>query len=394
MFAAAGAINFTDLMNRLERGQIQWPEVIREVQKAIQQQSIDTYQLPSLAKSWNARTDAVTSPHQINIPGYGIVKDRREGAPQKTQETAKETAKGEESKKAEEKAKEEMRLKDAKLVEEKDTRYKNFFGDRTARPGALDRQAATERVDRMLSSFFQKVIERFEDGKTFARENPEGKQSFLEKTLAQWREFFGAFSNRTALKKVSLSEIRDFLFRGLYPKGDRGIVVSDMRLLSGRMEKFIRFSILAGALAKFKVLMPGDQFGKGMLEGLSGEELMFLALSASQGPEIQASMGPTQGKFLGGRAEAQAAEALGLPVAAHLAQKARTLRDRGGLLKRGMFGDEGGPEELPYQFIPWWHWGNLVRPGRFRWFTAVFYGSLLALALIGIAVLSWRLLQG
>ena len=125
---------------------------------------------------------------------------------------------------------------------------------------------------------------------------------------------------------------------------------------------------------------------------------MYLALAASRGRHFLASRLPAQGKFMGGRAEAQAAQALGLPINAHLHQRAEHLRGSrrgrglGGLASEAATGN--APDDVPYQFIPWWKWGNLARPGKFRWVTAAFYASLFIVTLMGIVAMTWRLLKG
>jgi len=45
-------------------------------------------------------------------------------------------------------------------------------------------------------------------------------------------------------------------------------------------------------------------------------------------------------------------------------------------------------DETPYQFIPWWHWGNLWRPGKFKIITVAFYIGLLLLAIVGITAIT------
>lgn len=335
----------------------------------------------------------------IRLPGRDIlVADRRESPKGTPSEPAKaavgklagEMAKSEIEKKSETKtAKEksgEMRVKDGKLVKSKEKISEGAAGVRS-----MDQQVATDRLQKMLSAFERMVIERFENGREIEQRSADGRPKFLQKTDAQWKEFFQSFLNRTVSKKVLISDIREFLLRGLIPKGEKGIFIGDMKLTSGRVEKFVRFLLMSDAAAKLKNLMPGDAFGTGALGDLNSEELLFLALAASRGREAASSMLPTQGKFIGGRAEAEAAQALGLPLTAQLRQKTKMLKKGGGLFGGDLLGD-GRTEDLPYQFIPWWRWGNLKTPSRFKWVTVAFYGTMLALALMGIALLSYRLL--
>lgn len=327
---------------------------------------------------------------EIRLPGRDrVVADRREqfrGEPKKAaQRAVKEEAK---------KAAEELRLREGKLVRPKGR--PRLAAERGLAREGLEQRAATERFEKLISAFEKMILERFEKGKDIEKQCPEGKARFGPKTAKEWSQFFRSFLHRTVKRKALLSEIRDFLFRGLVTKGGKNIFIGDMRMASGRVEKFVRFSILAEALAKFRGMLPGDAFGKGLLGKLTGEELLYLALAATRGREYEFARQPEPGRFIGGRAEAEAARALGIPLDEQLREKARHLRGRRG---KGLFGallgeEEGPPEEVPYRFVPWWHWGNLTRPGKFRWATVVFYGSLLALALIGIAVMTYRLLAG
>ena len=227
--------------------------------------------------------------------------------------------------------------------------------------------------------------------------SPAGSQpSFLQKSAAQWREFFMAFLDRTVSKKALLSEIREFLFRGLVQKGGKGIMIGDLNFTSGRVEKFVRFSILAEAMARLKALLPGDALARGALANLTGEELMYLALAVSRARDMGFAALPSQGKFMGSRAEEQAASALGMQLEQQLMGKAKGLRGRRGrgLFSGDLLGEEGPIEDLPYRFVHWWNLANLAKPGKLRWVTAVIYGSLLILSLVGIALMTLRILGG
>lgn len=365
-------------------------------------------QLPSFQKTVR-NLDAAQAFQQFRLPGKDIVvEDKREqflGKPadEASKQTVSESMKrgaredvekqAAERKEASHKEREELRLREGKLVREKDKDLRSRLGERTIGRGELDRQVAGERVDRLLSAFERLVIERFENGRSVERLLTEGKQRFLEKTEAQWRDFFKALAHREVEKKVLISEIRDFLMRGIIPRGAKGICIGDVRFESGRIEKFVRFSVFAEALAKLKKLSPGDVIGKEALGEFTGEELMYLALAAARARALQMAEKATQGKFVDGRAEALAANALGIPIDQHLRQKAKKLRRHSGLLGGDLLGEDV-PGETPYQFIPWWNWGNLKRPGKLRWVTAVFYGTLLVLSLIGLATITWRLLGG
>lgn len=369
------------------------------------QKPLDSMQeLPARLQSLQRAFENSLAMHQFRLPGTNqVVVDRREqpshGKPDVAKDAAREMAQRHvDDKKGKESAKKEVRdrfrLRDGKLIKEMGTRESDRLSDRNISRGSLEREAASSRVDRMMNQFYKVLSARFNDGVQIARQSADGKLNLLEKTLAQWKSFFGNFSDRTVQKKVLLSEIREFLMRGLIPRGNKGVFIGDMQLISGRTEKFIRFSILADAFAKLKGMSPGDKFDAAILGELLSEELMFLALAASRGREFEASMLPAQGKFLGGRAESRAAEELGLPVAAHLRQKAKHLRGRrGGTLGKNWFGEEV-PEEMPYRFVPWYQLGNLKSGGKLKWVTATFYGTLFILALVGILALTYRLIGG
>lgn len=383
-------------LEQIQQAEMQVAEALKQAPFVLRQQLPFFQQLVK-------KLDATQAFQQFRLPGRErVVVDKRDqpeqGKPAKpAEEAAKDAAKGEAKQSAKEKIREaagELRLAEGRLVKQKDRPYVNYLGDRAegGRSGGLEREVAGERVERMLSAFERMVVSRFEEGKKIAKESLDGKPKFLEKSEGQWRDFFKNFLDRTVAKKALLSDIREFLLRGIVSKGDRGIFIGDMQFASGRVEKFVRFSILAEALAKLKALSPGEAISKGILGDLSGEELMYLALAVSRARDMATSMLPQQGKFMGSRAEAAAAEALGIPLDQQAHQKARSLRGRKGGLFGGDLLGENVPEELPGQFIPWWQWGNLKHHGPNRWVTAVFYGTLFILSLIGVGVLTARLL--
>ena len=289
-----------------------------------------------------------------------------------------------------------MTLKEGKLVESKDKSYVNFLGARDVGGKSSDQAAAESRVDKMLSAFEKMVVERFEKGAQLANQNADGQARFKGKTAAEWKQFFQKFMHRAVTKKALMNDIKHFLMRGVVAKGAKGIFIGDAMFNSGRVEKFIRFSILAEALAKFRAMIPGDKVTAEMLGKLTGEELMYLALAASRGKGFAFSQQEARGMFAGAKAEAQAAAALGIPLDQQLQQKARQLRGRkrGGGSGFGWFEKDPEPEETPYRFVPWWQWGNLNNPGPTKWITRVMYGAFLIVALMGIVVLTVRLLAG
>ncbi|MFA4974202.1 MAG: hypothetical protein WC683_16455, partial [bacterium] len=222
----------------------------------------------------------------------------------------------------------------------------------------------------------------------------DGLPHFNAKTEAEWKQFFLNFLDRTVAKKALLEDIKQFFMRGVVQKGAKGIFIGDLLLANGRTEKFVRFSILAEALAKLKAMMPGSQVTKEMLGKLTGEELMYLALAASRGSEFAFQQEAAKGRFGLARAEAQAAEKLGITLEQQLQKKTKFLKGKKGGRGMAWYDRDSEPEELPYQFVPWWQWGNLKNTGSTKWVTRVFYGSLFILSMIGIALLTARLLSG
>lgn len=385
------------------------PEVKQEAaQEIIAKHQFELQQNPALMQRVVRQLDAVNAYQHFRLPGKEyMVEDRRNqfsGEPVKdgkevskdvsktaVKDAVKEAVKKELGKTAKESAA-HLEVKDGKLVAAKEKIYANYLAARDRIGGNTEQKAAADRIDQMFSAFERMVVARFEQGKQIANESKDGLPHFLPKTDADWRAFFTTFLDRTVQKKVLLEEIRDFLMRGIVQKGAKGIFIGDMRLTDGRVEKFIRFSILAEALSKLKAMMPGDAVTAEMLGKLSSEHLMYLALAASSGRDMLASMMPTQGRFMGGAAEERAAQALGIPLDAQLSQKAKHLRTRRGL---GAFIDKDDePGDLPYQFIPWWQWGNLTRPAPTRWITRVFYGALFILSVIGVIAATIRVLKG
>ncbi len=392
------------------------PEMIQQaeqqVAEALKQSPFELRsQLPFFQQAAK-RLDATLLLQHFRLPGRErLIEDRRDqfqGEPaqrEAAKDAAKETSKAaaqEAAKKVAEKAAEskvseqaaKMTLKDGKLVEHRERTYTNFLGARElSQARGREVGAASQRVDEMLSGFERLVVERFEKGKQVAQQSQDGKPHFKPKSEGEWGAFFKSFLDRTVHKKTLVDEIREFLFRGTVAKGQKGVFIGDMHLTNGQVEKFVRFSILADALAKLKAMAPGEKVGADALGKLSGEELMYLALAAARSQEFATSMAPTQGKFALGSTEEKAAQALGIPLDRHLQQKAKQLKRGAGGFK-GFFDKDPEPEEIPYQFTPWWSWGNLQRQSPTRWITRVMYGSLLILALMGIAVMTARLLKG
>ncbi len=396
-------------VEQIEQAQQQVNEALKDSPFKLQQQ------LPFFQQVIK-KLDATLILQHFRLPGRErLVEDRREqfqGQPvdkekaAQSKEAAQETAKQASKESAKEAAKDAAKgkhadqgkflLKDGKLIEHRD---RLRMGPAVAHEiGHAERGAATSsgtsHLDDMLSTFEKLVVARFEKGEQVGQQSVDGKARFLTKSDGEWRDFFKNFFDRTVKKKTLVDDIREFLFRGAVQNGNKGIFIGDMHLASGRVEKFVRFSVLAEALSQLKAMSPGDAVTASILGKLSGEELMYLALSAARSREFSVSMAPTQGKFALGSTEEKAAQALGIPVDRHLQQKAKQLRAKHGAAFGSLFEKDPEPEEIPYTFIPWWSWGNLHRPTPTRWITRVFYGALLIISLMGIVTLTARLLKG
>ena len=340
--------------------------------------------------------DAQRVYRQFRLPGRRrMVRDRRgrmRGRPAAKLRARKAAARS--SKEAAKAKVDTMRMRGGRITKQASRKYKNFFADKmqlkseaTAR--TVGKQA---QIDELLSKFEKLIVRRFEHDQEVAKQSKKGEQTFLQKTESQWKTFFARFTSRFLKKKVPTKNIQDFLFRGMVSKGAKGVVISDMTLASGRVERFVRFSILAEAMARLAKLMPGEKFGKDMLKG---EELYYLALAAARGREYKTVPKPAEGRFMGGVAEERAAQELGLPMSAHLEHKSEAMKKGGRMGAAFAYGEdkERPPEEQAYRFVPWWHWGNLKRPCKFKMMTVAFYLALLLLAIIGITAISAMFLR-
>ncbi len=301
-------------------------------------------------------------------------------------------------------ARKEAEIKDGAMREARAKEYENYLGDRVQKlMQALAKQIPEKaKEERPLSEFEKLVMERFEQAKQLESELAQGKKaSFLTKTVEQWKEFFGKFTGRTAKKSLELSEIQEFLFRGLVKKdAAKAVLISDIIQNGGKTEKFARFSILYQKINDFlSKLSPGDVISKQSLaDGLTAERLLYLALlPASFEQELLTGKQPTQGLFASEAVEARVAEELGIvqerggPSHAHGAS-AKGKKKRGGI--KGFFG--GGDDEVipdSGQFIPWWQWGTLKRPGGFT-LKKAFYTAVITLFVIVMILLIDRFLLG
>lgn len=334
--------------------------------------------------------DAQRVYRQFRLPGrQRMVRDRRGRSRGRPSERARARKAATGARKEAASKADTLRMRGGRISKEAARKYKNFFADKMQLKSETAARSAMKQaqIDELLSKFEKLIVRRFEHDQEVAKQSKKGEQTFLQKTEEQWKAFFSRFASRFLKKKVPTSNIQEFLFRGMVAKGAKGVVISDMTLASGRVERFIRFSILAEAMARLAKLMPGQKFGKDMLKG---EELYYLALAAARGREYKTVPKPTEGRFMGGAAEERAAQELGLPMSAHLQRKSDAMKKGGRMGAMFAFGEdrERPPEEQPYRFVPWWHWGNLWRPGKFKMITVAFYIGLLLLALIGVTAIT------
>lgn len=335
----------------------------------------------------------------IRLPGSSrVIHDRRE-MPDGDRDVSREMGKPDRSQA--EDINREQRIRDGKTENVRDKKYENYLGDRQF-PFAA-RPAEQKISDRKLSMFEELVVKHFEEGQAMEQAIKDGKISFLAKTIEQWRAFFQKFLDRSAAKSVELSEVQEFLFRGMVKKNDaKAIVISDLIHNSGKTEKFIRFGVIYQKIASLlSKLSPGDTLAKqAIADGLTTEKLMYLALNPpSAEAEFFTGLKPTQGMFGLEATEARVAEELGIardkgaPAGAQQSFAAKGKKHRTGGLWRWLVGDEEVPLDDKPQFIPWWQWGTLNRPGGFT-LKRAFYSGVIIIFILTILFLAHQYLLG
>lgn len=289
-------------------------------------------------------------------------------------------------------------IKEGKIEEAREKKYENYLG---ARERVFAKEDGMPLPERPLSEFEELLIKRFEEGKSLEEVVTEGKLKFGEKTVEEWKAFFQKFLDRTAQKQIELSDIEKFLFRGLVKKSDaKAVVISDIVHNSGKTEKFVRFGVLyqklSGLLSK---LLPGDAVAKqAFADGISGEKLLYLALNPpSQEAEMFTGLKPSQGMFGLEATEARVADELGIardkgaPQTGGQNITAKMKKKRGGLF-RWLVGDEDVPLDESGQFIPWWQWGTLKKPGGLGLKRAFYSGVIIIFILTVLFLINQYLL--
>ncbi len=289
----------------------------------------------------------------FRIPGTNkmVVDHRDEGKEGKKGADQKDRAHGSPS---------QLEIKEGKTHDVHERGYENYLADRKL-PFA-ERQVEGKTKERPLSDFEKLVVERFEKAKTLEAASKDGKAHFLEKTIEQWRDFFAKFSERTGKRVADLSDIQEFLFRGVVKKdAAKAVMISDIIHSDGKTDKFARFSILYQKLGDlFSKLLPGEVVSKqSVAEGLLSEELMYLALNP---PDIEKGFimekGPKLGMFARESTEARVAKELGLvgydkgsPQSEHRHIASAKKKGNQGLFK-WLMGDKEEVIEDRGQFVP------------------------------------------
>lgn len=243
-------------------------------------------------------------------------------------------------------------------------------------------------VKKLLAEFVQAVIRRFEEGEEQVVGTPEGEAHFLAKTAAQWVQFFGRFLHRTVQKEVALQELADqSVFRGLLKQaggGDVGLLIGDLTLRNGMVEKFARFNIsLTRLLATLREMEPGAALPKQLItQAAEAETLRYLALGhPTEDAGASRALRETGGIFTALKTEAVIAEHLGIPLSAlggRSAPEARATRSgpRGGI-GRWLSGDGEASDAPPERFVPWWSWDREERAGLRRWMVPITLGTII-----------------
>ncbi|MBI2346406.1 MAG: hypothetical protein HYV03_05905 [Deltaproteobacteria bacterium] len=262
-------------------------------------------------------------------------------------------------------------------------------------------QPVAEATERPLSEFEQSLMQRFEQGAAQARPAADGKSHFLRKTAAQWKEFFLQFLHRAERRQVPFEAVGDAVtFRGLLKKVTDpaiGVLIGDLPLTDGRLEKFARIEVPLQAVAsEMAGLPPGTMVAKHLVQdGVGGEILPYIAIGAPAEAAIATAPRERPGLFTSLKTEAEIARQLGLAGAETVGLASQTAGEEGRVHRRGKgFGRWfGGEEELsanqPGRFVPWWQWSREERYGQRRWFTAVTLVTLLTLLALG----TWALLR-
>ncbi|MDO8526287.1 MAG: hypothetical protein Q7T03_01210 [Deltaproteobacteria bacterium] len=276
---------------------------------------------------------------------------------------------------------------DALLI--KKGKYENFFADPSQKIKVPEQKAAEERLQKLFNRFEKILLQRFEKG-TVLEQKSEGRFSFLNKTADQWRNFFGHFTKRTVKRHVALEAVGEWTYRGLVKKDSKTTLISDLALINGKTEKFVRIRLSEAAqnlAARLASLEPGIKFSADELMECFTEELEYLAIKQGE-TSLSWVQAPTKGKFLGtAQAEEKVALDLGLQLSAQLKEKELAFKKMG-RGKKGSGGFAGLEEENPSEeggaFVPWFQMSFGKKTGPMKWFVPVFYFVVIAALILGV----------
>lgn len=242
-------------------------------------------------------------------------------------------------------------MKDGQLAKAKEKSYVNYLGDRQVLQPDEARGLARE-ISRLLSEFEKLLIDRFEKGKILEQETADGKPNFGAKSAEQWRSFFSKFLGRTVWRDADLKMLKEFIFRGLIDlkrgDGKYAVLIGDMELSNGQIEKFARLRVLSDLLEMLANARPGSSIEEDLIrKGIGKDELKYLALAHKHTDHgIKTAKDTTKGMFGELRTEEEVASRLGI-----------SRRKKGGGAYGGpiKWGDKDSEEEK-HGFVPWGFW--------------------------------------
>jgi len=323
--------------------------------------------LPKFLSSVNKRLESSWVYQTFKLPGTNyVVRDHRGQRADQAQEKDQDSA---------------FKMKDGKMAESKKKTYANYLGNRQVlQPG--ESKAAMQEIKRILSEFEKLLVERFEKGTTVEKQSPDGKPHFKLKTDAEWKAFFSKFVKRTVWKKSDLKMLKSFIFRGLVKLakggGAHAMLVGDMAMTDGQVQKFTRLKVLSQLMDLLSQMEPGSTVEKELLEkGLSAEDFRFLALAHKHADRgVKTGQQATRGMFADQRTEDQ--------VSKHLGIGGR--RGKKGYKGPIRWGEEGGSAEA-HAFVPLGFWERQTRGGWPKMPILITFTVIVLLVLAGIFAL-------
>lgn len=385
-------------VKRLQEAQELQLPVIKKLPEGVKPEATDVFRkgslIPQFLKTVQQRIESSSVYQSFKIPGSDhIIHDQRDD---KKDAGKHRDADHREGKKTDGKKGEgggvfgrELHMREGKLQEIRERLYENYLGDKNQGFQGQQQQAGEPAAKRPLTAFEKMILERFERGVKVAKESEDGKAHFFEKSDSDWKSFFKKFLPRTLWRKTEVDNVKELIYRGLMSlKGsaDSKMLVSDLIMTNGRIEKFIRFQILAEKFGLLPKMQPGNAVtAEALTQLVDAQTLKYLALASKhKGPEFTTGMEATKGLFATKKTEAHVAEQLGITLAGHETASHAT---SGRAKRRGLGGLMGdGNEVLDDQqgrFIPWWSWDRENRSGQRNWFVPV--ALITFLALMGIA---------